>query len=609
MRKIKKIGCSLVICVTVFSMCCLFPLQVFADYDHLDKSKLETKLYWDTSYDNGKYTNYRLPSIVVTKANTVIVYGEARNTNVNNDSGGGNHDECLMDLYIRRSTDGGATFGAPIYIARGLEFHAKYYGETLNNPVMFVGNDGILHILFSCNVGRVGIFYTRSEDDGLTWTEPRNIADNFKGVKYTLLACGPGHGVCLDDGRLVTSAWMYNGSYFVYPIYSDDNGETWKMGQRVNTSRDETCIARTSDGGVLCNSRQYSLPSETSPYRVLSSSLNGIGAWTTSTPHTALVDPACCGGMTSVELEGLPHAILFSNNASATARNNLTVRCSFDDGLTWEKSILIDKLNGGYSDIAVDQNGKVYVIYEQAMGTKVMLATFSYYETFCAGDDDVKSQQTDFTDIAKLAKEPSGVSLTKNTQGAIKAKVDSTNEPSFVLDIASVSKAVNLSDRPVLAMRIKTTGEDDYSAGGIFFRCGRIDKSVSKLYKDFTVKNDGKEHTLIIDLSDRDAYKGNLYSLEIECFGIETAAKVGNTVQILQLGFYESEEEALKVYPAPDVIDEEQGDTATETEGASDTTDKNQSENESGCGSTIAALPVAIALPVAFIIRRKKKTN
>ena len=127
MKVIGRAFCVIAIFVMVLSMCCLSTLQIFADYDDLDKSKLKTRLYWDTSYDDGKYTNYRLPSIVVTKKDTVIVYGEARDTRVNNDSGGTNHDECLMDIYLRRSTDGGETFGEPIYVARGSEFHAAGY--------------------------------------------------------------------------------------------------------------------------------------------------------------------------------------------------------------------------------------------------------------------------------------------------------------------------------------------------------------------------------------------------------------------------------------------------------------------------------------------------
>ena len=49
-----------------------------------------------------------------------------------------------MDVYIQRSTDGGKTFGDPIYIAYGTPEYA-----TINNPVIIVGNDNTLHFLCS----------------------------------------------------------------------------------------------------------------------------------------------------------------------------------------------------------------------------------------------------------------------------------------------------------------------------------------------------------------------------------------------------------------------------------------------------------------------------
>lgn len=605
MRRIEKSVRGAVIFAILYSLVCISTVRVFADYDHLDKSGLSKTVYWNTSYDDGKYTNYRLPSIVVTLENTVIVYGEARNTEKNVD--GGNQDECEMDLYIRRSTDGGVTFGDPIYIARGSEYLEKGLGETLNNPVMIVGNDGKLHFLFSCDVGKAGIFYTSSTDDGITWNEPENIVEQFSGVSWSMFAFGPGHGVCLDNGRLISSAWLYNGAYYVYPVYSDDNGQTWRIGQRVNNNRDETCIARLSDGGVLFNSRQNTYPSETSPYRVLSSSLTGIGAWTTSEAHTSLVDPACCGGMTSVELEGLPHAILFSNNASATARNNLTVKCSFDDGLTWGKSILIDKNNGGYSDIAVDKNGRVYVIYENSMGKTVMLAVFSYYETFCAGDNAVKSQQTDWTDVASLADKTAGVRCEETPEGILKATVENADLPSFTLNISELSKAVNVTDLPVLALRVRSSGGGESNSAGIFFRCGRNNESVSKLYTSFEVPNDGEEHTVFIDLRDRAAYRGNLLSIEIECYTMDAPAETGDTLEILRLGFYSSEEDALGVYPPADIPEETTAE-AVSTGQVSTAADTALGSVKKGCASAISAMPLAIiAVPVAFIIRKRHR--
>ncbi len=604
--------------VTVMLICTL-PLGVSADFDHLDKSKLQTSLYWDTSYDGAKYTNYRLPSIVVTKKDTVIVYGEARNVNSNSD--GGNQDECLMDLYIRRSTDGGTTFGAPIYIAKGAEYMANGYGETLNNPCMTVGNDGTLHLLFCSDVGKKGVFYTKSTDDGITWDTPKDISSNFSAVKYQMIAFGPGHGVCLDNGRLVVSAWLYNGAYYVYPVYSDDNGATWRIGQRVNNNKDETCIAKTSDGGVLFNSRQHTYPSETSPYRVLSSSMTGTGAWTTSTPHTTLIDPACCGGMTSVELEGLPHTLLFSNNASAEKRNNLTVRCSFDDGITWSKSLLIDKDNGGYSDIAVDSKGKVYVIYEQAMGTKVMLATFGFYETFCAGDDVVKSSVTDWTTPYDMLTDKNGVECAEGNGGALVATVGNSSEPSFTLDVSAVSKAVNVSKRPVLAMRLKGLGDGESNGVGVFVRCGRNNESVSKLYTSFNLPNDGKEHTVFLDLSERDAYRGNLLSIEVQCFGSDATAVSGDKLEIIQLGFYQDRAQAMTVYPAsdievqssnkpsekPDTTDGTQVPMPSQTTSTQDST----SEDDGGCGSSISIVPISLVAlaAVAVLSKRRKALN
>ncbi len=592
--------------IAIMTVIGVLPIAISADFDTLDKSRLTSKQYWSTTSDGGKYTNYRLPSIVVTKQDTVIVYGEARDVRSNSD--GGNQDECLMDLYLRRSTDGGESFSDPIYIARGSEYLAMGLGETLNNPCMTVGADGTLHLLFCSDVGKKGVFYTSSTDDGITWAQPRDITSQFSAINFQMIAFGPGHGVCLDNGRLVVSAWIYLGAFYVYSVYSDDNGQTWKFGQRVNNNKDETCIAKTSDGGVLFNSRQHTLPSETSPYRVLSSSLNGTGGFTTSTPHTDLIDPACCGGMTSVSLEGLPHAILFSNCASKTSRNTLTVKCSFDDGITWEKSILIDKNEGGYSDIAVDSKGKVYVIYEQAMGTRVMLATFSFYETFCAGKDDIKSSVTDFTAFDKMIGDQTNVEYKEGANGSLIATVTGTEEPSLTLAVSDVSKAINVTKLPVLAMRVKSTGEESTNDYGIFFRCGRNSTSVSKLYDTFTVPNDGKEHTVLIDLSARDAYRGNLLSLELQCFSPETSAAKGDSIEILQLGFYATKEDALAVYPPLDTVTEPStGETEDQTK-ATDT-DAPATSTEKGCSSAVGLVPTFALIFGAVMLCKKRRTR
>ena len=180
-------------------------------------------------------------------------------------------------------------------------------------------------------------------------------------------------------------------------VYSDDNGETWHIGEYASKNRDETSIVELSDGSVMINSRHYTLShkdsdllkySEEEARRVVTVSQNGVDTWSETVFDPVLIDPACAGNMCSVEVEGLPRAILFVNCASTTKREHLTVRCSFDNAKTWiEKTLYLSPV-GWYSDIAVDnRTGKVYVLHENPHVTQWFLMceelfTFSFYDVF-----------------------------------------------------------------------------------------------------------------------------------------------------------------------------------------------------------------------------------
>jgi sialidase-1 len=55
--------------------------------------------------------------------------------------------------------------------------------------------------------------------------------------------------------------------------------------------------------------------------------------------------------------------ILFSNPGAET-RACMTVRASFDCGLTWPVSRVIHEGPSGYSSMAVDTAGHIYVLFE-----------------------------------------------------------------------------------------------------------------------------------------------------------------------------------------------------------------------------------------------------
>ena len=581
-------------------------LSAASDTGGLYRGVLKNKTYWIPTVDGNRYQLYRLPGIVVTAKDTVIVYGEARRTEINQDGSGTTNDECEMDLYVRRSTDGGETFGEHIWIAKGAEYYANGYGETIDNPVMIVGNNGRLHLLFCCNAGKSGHFYCYSEDDGVTWSTPRDISADFGDFSFQMMAFGPGHGICKEDGTLIVSAWVYNGTYRVYTVYSTDNGTTWKIGQKVSENRDETCLVGLSGGAVLMNSRQHTLPSETSPYRRLSWSLTGISDWSSSKANETLIDPACAGGMCSVDLEGLPYAVLFTNNASRTKRDHLTVRCSFDDGQTWEKSLLIDELAGGYSDIAVDSKGKVYVIYEKAMGSRVHLATFSFYDAFCKNDDSVLSDVTRVTELTDAVTDAVGLDTTADENGTLCITAGG-EEPSLVLDISSRTKAVNVSELPVIALRVRGSASNQTATCGLYVRCGIYGMSSSKLYASFSVPNDGKEHTILVDLRGRAAYGGNLYSVELNFFTAGKPAVAGEQYSVSEIAFFANAEEAAAAYPP----EQQETNAPAGSDPAPAQTDP-ATAPDAGCASAVGMPGAAIAalvvvLPVWFGMNRKKK--
>lgn len=339
---------------------------------HGDLARSHAQWHW--LFDYQKYMTHRLPGIVVTKKGTVIIYCEARTHKETDGHGVGSLDHCLMDIFIQRSVDQGKTFSAPQYIAYG---NTRF--ETMNNPVMIVGNDNILHLFYcrNCAVGNGSAWYTRSYDDGVSWEPAKDLKEVISAVPHNLLLFGPGHGLCTSKGRLIVPVWLTPpglSEMHVYTMFSDDNGETWHMGERASENEDETTIAELSDGRIMLNSRKAKC-------RRISISDDGATNWSQTYADPNLPDPGCMGGMDTVRINGLPHALLFVNCSSTTDRDHVTVKCSFDDGKSW-KSFLIDEFEGGYADVAIDQNGKVYVIYETFMGVITRLTSFSFYDAF-----------------------------------------------------------------------------------------------------------------------------------------------------------------------------------------------------------------------------------
>lgn len=323
------------------------------------------------------YSNYRIPGTVITQKGTLLTYYEARRTS---------SDWAHMDILLYRSEDGGETFGDAIVIAEGTDAF-----PTVNNPVCMVDCDNTLHMLYCRNYSVDGgdVFYRSSEDDGKTWSAPCNIMDATHPELHNAFALGPGHGIRTKDGTLLTPIWMVLKTENMPPmshhpavvsvLYSRDHGDTWQMGDIMETAPDvkdpnETQAALLSDGTVYFNTRTTA-----TGLRAYTTSKSGYDAFAPLAHDSTLIDPTCFGSTASAVVDGR-HILLVVNCAHTSERENLVCRLSYDDGKTWAKSLTVEPGDAGYADIALREDGTVFVLYEQSFGLRERLAVFTLDE-------------------------------------------------------------------------------------------------------------------------------------------------------------------------------------------------------------------------------------
>jgi len=214
------------------------------------------------------------------------------------------------------------------------------------------------------------VFYTRSTDNGRTWVLPRDITSGTYPAGYArnVLACGPGHGIAHSNGTLICPVWITRGEpgsklhrpSDITTLYSKDRGGTWQIGEVLHSTEEipnmsEHAPAQLPDGGVMLNIRNES-PKQR---RAVACSPNGYSDWTKPAHDDSLIDPVCFGSLLRYD----ESTLLFCNAASEHARENITLRFSFDDGATWPRDVTVDPGPAAYADIAAF-GGAVYVLYE-----------------------------------------------------------------------------------------------------------------------------------------------------------------------------------------------------------------------------------------------------
>lgn len=324
---------------------------------------------------DGKYHHYRIPGIIATKQGTLLAYCEARIT-----SG----DWANIDILMRRSTDGGKTW-LPVQLIHDAK------EETVNNVVAFSDEQtGQVHLLYCENYGRC--FYINSNDDGQTFSKPVEITSVFeqfrKEYDWNVIAAGPGHGIQMQNGRLLVPVWLSTGGKKHRPscvatIFSDDHGKTWQRGDIIVNQGDkvagetivnpsETVAVQLFNNKVLVNMRTESKPHR----RLIAVSDNGATNWTNKHFDDQLLEPVCMASILRVPAtKSQPkNAIVFANPDNLENktkrrkpnrdRKNLTLQVSFDDCQSWVSKQVLEPGISGYSDLASLPDGSIFCFYE-----------------------------------------------------------------------------------------------------------------------------------------------------------------------------------------------------------------------------------------------------
>ena len=267
---------------------------------------------------------------------------------------------------------------------------------------LYKGNELIGNIYFEYsekNIFRVSntnyLWMSYSDDDGKTWSAPKDITHGIRKDWMHFLGTGPGTGIALrtgpHKGRLVIPVYTTNnvsylsGSQSSRVIYSDDHGETWQAGEAVNDNRpvgNQTIHSSTMNNPGAQNTESTVVQLNNGDLKLFMRGLTGDLQVATSHDGGATWDKEIKRypqvkdvyvQMSAIHTmhEGKEYILL--SNAGGPGRNNGLVhlaRVEENGELTWLKHNPIQSGKFAYNSLQDLGNGEYGLLYEHADGNQ-----------------------------------------------------------------------------------------------------------------------------------------------------------------------------------------------------------------------------------------------
>ena len=249
----------------------------------IEKDTRAPEVAQDIFVTNSGGIPYRIPAIAMAKNGDLIAVADYRHSG--SDIGVVNNGR--IDLHARISKDNGASWGNRFSIVDGQGANSPDFMHVgFGDPAIVADRESNRVLVLSCagnvsfqagtrsNHQNIARFY--SEDNGATWSEPVDIAEEIYSMWDNSSNHGQAKAMFIGSGKIHQSRYVKvnnyyrlycsvllrnkNNAYTNFVLYSDDFGGSWKVlggveNAPISSGGDEPKVEELPNGNIVISSR------------------------------------------------------------------------------------------------------------------------------------------------------------------------------------------------------------------------------------------------------------------------------------------------------------------------------------------------------------------